>query len=140
MATFSQVGGIPTSAREPHWWHINGVPNNMTRKWLPQMKCLILFLGRASVPMTNDCIWSFNSQPLISCPWLPNRVTQLIKCWKLTFRQMAKQKSQPKEWQKGDGRRGQFPSPLANVVPCPEVAVRPPQCKTLPRNTSDLNR
>ena len=24
----------------------------------------------------------------------------------------------------GDGRRGQFPSPLADVVPCPEAAVR----------------
>ena len=69
---FSQIGGIPTSAREPLWWHINGVPNNMTRKWLPQTKLFILFLARASVPITNDHIQSFNSQPLILCPWLPN--------------------------------------------------------------------
>ena len=96
---FSQVGGIPMSAREPHWWHINGVPNNMTRKLLAQTKLFILFLARASAPITNDHIQSFNSQPLISCPWLTNQVTQLIKCWKLTFRQMAKQKSQPKEQQ-----------------------------------------
>ena len=44
---FSQVGGIPMSAREPHWWHINGVPNNVTRKQLPQTKCfyIISFQG-----------------------------------------------------------------------------------------------
>ena len=30
---FSQVGGIPTSEREPHWWHAKGVPNNVTRMW-----------------------------------------------------------------------------------------------------------
>ena len=96
---FSQVGGIPMSARDPCWWHINRVPNNMTRKQLPQTKWFILFLSRASVPITNDCIWSFNSQPLILCQWLPNRVTYLIKCWKPTFRQMAKWKSQPKEQQ-----------------------------------------
>ena len=69
---FSQVGGIPTSAREPHRWHINGVLDNVTRKRLPQTKCLILFLARASAPIMNDCMQSFNSQPLISCPWLPN--------------------------------------------------------------------
>ena len=46
---FSQVGGIPTSEREPHWWHTNGVPNNMTRMWLPQIKWFILFLARAFV-------------------------------------------------------------------------------------------
>ena len=69
---FSQVGGIPTSAREPHWWHINRVPNNVTRKWLPQTKWFILFLARAFAPIKNDHICSFNSQPLISCLWLPN--------------------------------------------------------------------
>ena len=63
---FSQVGGIPMSAREPHWWHINGVPNNVTRKGLPQTKLFILFLARASVPIMSNHIWSFNSQPLIS--------------------------------------------------------------------------
>ena len=72
---FCQVGGIPTSAREPHWWHINGVLNNVTRRQLPQTKCFILFLARASAPIMNDCIWSFNSWPLILCLWLPNRVT-----------------------------------------------------------------
>ena len=40
----------------------------------------------------------------------------------------------------GDGRRGQFPSLLADVVPCPEATVRLPQYKTLPRNMSDFNR
>ena len=69
---FSQVGGIPTSAREFNWWHINGFLNNMTRKWLLQTKCSISFLARAFAPIMNDHIWSFNSQPLISCPWLPN--------------------------------------------------------------------
>ena len=72
---FSQVGGIPVSAREHCWWHINGVPNNVTRKRLPQTKWFILFLARAFAPIMNDCIQSFNSQPLISCPWLPNQVT-----------------------------------------------------------------
>ena len=69
---FSQVGGIPMSVREPHWWCINRVPNNMTRKQLPQTKWFILFLARAFAPITNDHIQSFNSQPLISCLWLPN--------------------------------------------------------------------
>ena len=72
---FSQVGGIPTSAREPCWWHINRFLNNVTRKWLPQTKWFILFLARAFAPITNDHIWSFHSQPLISCPWLQNQVT-----------------------------------------------------------------
>ena len=57
--------------QEPNWWHINGAPNNVTRMWLPQIKWLILFLARAFAPTMNDCIWSFSSQPLISCPWLP---------------------------------------------------------------------
>ena len=40
----------------------------------------------------------------------------------------------------GDVRRGQFPSPLANVVPHPEATVKLAQYETLPRNTSDFNR
>ena len=40
---FSQVGGIPMSEREPHWWHTNGVPNNMTKMQLPQIGWFILF-------------------------------------------------------------------------------------------------
>ena len=72
---FSQVGGIPTSEREPHWWHTNGVPNNVTRTQLPQIRWFILFLARAFAPTTNDCIQSFSSQPLISCLWLPYWVT-----------------------------------------------------------------
>ena len=61
------------SAREFCWWHINGFLNNVTRKQLPQMKCFISFLARTSAPTMNDHIRSFNSQPLISCPWLPNQ-------------------------------------------------------------------
>ena len=72
---FSQVGGLPTSEREPCWWCINGVPINVIRKWLSQFKWFILFLARAFAPTTNDCIRSFSSQPLISCQWLPNWVT-----------------------------------------------------------------
>ena len=64
---FSQVGGIPMSSREFHWWHINGFLNSVTRKQLPQIKCFISFLARAFVPIMNDHIWSFNSQPLILC-------------------------------------------------------------------------
>ena len=63
------------SEREPHWWHINGVPNNMTRMQLPEIKWLVLFLARAFAPTMNDHIQSFSSQPLILCPWLPNQVT-----------------------------------------------------------------
>ena len=69
---FSQVGGIPMSEREPH---INGVPNSVIRKQLSQIKWFILFLARAFVSTTNDHIWSFSSQPLISCQWLPNWVS-----------------------------------------------------------------
>ena len=69
---FSQVGGIPTSTREPHWWCINRFLNNVIRKQLPQIKWFILFLARAFAPIMNDRIWSFNSQPLILCPWLLN--------------------------------------------------------------------
>ena len=60
---FSQVGGIPMSARESHWWCINRFLNNMTTKQLPLTKWFILFLARAFAPITNDHIWSFNSQP-----------------------------------------------------------------------------
>ena len=70
---FSQVGGMPTSEKEPHWWHINRVPDNVTRMWLTQTKWFVLFLARAFVPTLNDWIWSFSSQPLISCQWLPNQ-------------------------------------------------------------------
>ena len=35
---FSWVGGIPTPEREPHWWHTNRVPNNVTRTRLPWIK------------------------------------------------------------------------------------------------------
>ena len=42
------------SEREPHWWHINGVPNNMTRLWLPQIGWFVLFFARAFVPTMND--------------------------------------------------------------------------------------
>ena len=69
---FSQAGGIPTFVKEPCWWHINRFLNDMTGKWLPQTKQFILFLARTFAPIMNDRIWSFNSQPLISCPWLPN--------------------------------------------------------------------
>ena len=44
---FSPVSGIPTSEREPCWWHINGVPNNVTRTQLTQTKWFVLFLARA---------------------------------------------------------------------------------------------
>ena len=40
----------------------------------------------------------------------------------------------------GDGRRGQFPSRLGNMVPCPEAAIRPPQYETLLGNMSHFNR
>ena len=30
---FSLVGGIPTFVKEPHWWHINGFPHSMIRRW-----------------------------------------------------------------------------------------------------------
>ena len=69
---FSQVGGIPMSEREPHWWCKNGVPNNVTRMQLPHIKWLVLFLARAFVPTMNDCIQSFSSQPLTLSLWLPN--------------------------------------------------------------------
>ena len=72
---FSQAGGVPTSEREPHWWHINGVPNNVTRMQLTQAQWFVLFLARAFAPRLSDRIQSFSSQPLISCPWLPNQVT-----------------------------------------------------------------
>ena len=56
---FSQVGGLPTSEREPDWWHINRVPNNVIRKQLSQIKWFILFLVRAFAPTMNDGIQSF---------------------------------------------------------------------------------
>ena len=72
---FSQVGGIPTSERESHWWHINGVPNNVKRKQLSQIRWFIWFLARAFAPTMNDHIQSFSLQQLILCQWLPNQVT-----------------------------------------------------------------
>ena len=64
---FSLVGGIPTFVKEPHWWHKNGFPCSMIRRWPHQIKWFILFFARAFAPIKNDHIWSFNSQPLISC-------------------------------------------------------------------------
>ena len=72
---FSLAGGISTFVKEPCWLCINGFPHDMTRKQLPETKYFILFLARAFAPIKNDCIWSFNSQPLISCLWLPNWVS-----------------------------------------------------------------
>ena len=43
------------------------------------------------------------------------------------------------DWQEME-EEGQFPSPLTNVVPCPEAAVRLPPNETLPGNMSDFNR
>ena len=57
---FSQVGGIPKSAREFCWWYINRFLNNVTRKQLPQTKCFISFLARAFAPIMNDHIQSSN--------------------------------------------------------------------------------
>ena len=37
----------------------------MTGMWLAQTKWFILFLARAFAPTSNDCFWSFSSQPLI---------------------------------------------------------------------------
>ena len=44
---FSQVGGVHTSERDPHWWHVNGVPNNVTRMQLTQTQvvCFISCQG-----------------------------------------------------------------------------------------------
>ena len=35
---FSLVGGIPMFVKEPHWWHINGFPHSMIRRWPCQIK------------------------------------------------------------------------------------------------------
>ena len=86
---FSQFGGIPTSEREPCWWCINGVPNNVTRTWLTQTKWFVLFLARAFAPKSNDQIQNFSSQALISCPWLPNWATWWMKCLESISRQRA---------------------------------------------------
>ena len=72
---FSHVGGIPMAERESCWWCTNGVPNNVKRKQLSQIRWFIWFLARAFAPTMNDCIQSFSLQPLISCQWLPNWVT-----------------------------------------------------------------
>ena len=93
---FSQVGGIPTSEREPHWWHINGVPNNVTKMQLTKIKWLVLFLSQAFVPTSNDCNWSFSSQPLILCPWLPNWGTKWMKCLESISRWRAIWTCQPR--------------------------------------------
>ena len=49
------------SEREPHWWHTNGVPNNVIRKLLSQIMCFVLFLARAFAPTMSDHIQSFMS-------------------------------------------------------------------------------
>ena len=35
---FSLVGGIPVFVKEPCWWHINGFPHSMIRRWPHQIK------------------------------------------------------------------------------------------------------
>ena len=49
------------SEREPWWWHVNRVPNNVTKMWLPHIKWLVLLLVRAFAPTMNDHIQSFSS-------------------------------------------------------------------------------
>ena len=63
---FSLVGGIPTSAREPHWWCINRFLNNVIRKQLPQIKWFILFLARAFEPIMNDPEFQFTATNFVS--------------------------------------------------------------------------
>ena len=60
MTTSSQVGGNPMSARDPHWWHINGVPINMKKMWLMQTRWFS-FLAGAFAPDLCDLIQSFSS-------------------------------------------------------------------------------
>ena len=101
---FSQVGGVPTSTREPHWWHINGVPNNVIKTWLMQIS-FFLFLARAFAPHSNDLIWSFSSWPLWSCQWPPDLVTwktrhlELISRWRATWMGHPKAKRTLKRWE-----------------------------------------
>ena len=124
---FPWVGGIPMSETEPHWWHINGVPNNVTRTWLIQTKWFVLFLARAFAPILNDQIWSFSSQPLISCQWLPNQVTQGIECLELTPRWRAPKTCHPKVQRTyGSWKHWVILPPLAILVPSQEVTIQLP--------------
>ena len=52
------------SARDPHWWHINGVQINLIKMQLMQTRWSFLFLARAFAPNLCDLIWSFSSWPL----------------------------------------------------------------------------
>ena len=120
MTTFSQVGGIPMSAREPPWWHISRVLNNMTRMWLMQTKWFFLFLARAFVPYLSDLIWSFSSRPLQLCQWLPYLATWKTECleqisrWRVTQMGHPKAERTLKRWE-----HWAVPPPTCHLGPWP---------------------
>ena len=138
---FSQVGGIPTFEREPCWWHINGVPNNVTRMQLTQTKWFVLFLARAFVPKLNDWIQSFSSQPLMSCPWLPNWVTQWMKCLEPISRWRAMQTCHPRVQRSYRSQKHWVVLPPTHCLgPWPGGCCPVPQYKTLFRDICDFEK
>ena len=71
--------------RPPHIWE--GAPL-VAYKWSPKqcdkeavvsIQVVYIISCQAFAPTMNDCIWSFSSQPLISCQWLPDWVDLVNK-------------------------------------------------------------
>ena len=141
---FSPAGGIPMFVTEPHWWCIN-MDSHMTWQGSGYLRpsSLYYFLARAFVPIKNDCIWSFNSQPLISVS-MAAKLSDLGDKTSEANLQVDGQVEKPAQGAADQCRRWKKRMvPLLtcrHVVPCPEAAIRPPQYETLPRNMSDFNR
>ena len=75
MTTFSQVGGILTSTRDPLLVAYKWSPNQCVKDAVNANQVVFSFLSRAFAPDLGDLIWSFSSWPLQSCQWPPDSVT-----------------------------------------------------------------
>ena len=98
------------SARDPHGWHINGVPINVLKTQLIQTRWFFHFLP-GLLHLIHDLIRSFSSQPLQSCQWPPDQVTWKTECLEPTPRQRG-MKSQCQKGPEEMGALGSSPSSL----------------------------
>ena len=75
------------------------------------------FLARAFVPYLCNSIWSFSSQPLLSCQWPPNPATQKTRHWEPTFKH-GEPHSQAIRRPKGLWRDGSIGQCLSHLPSC----------------------
>ena len=100
-------------------------PNQCVKDTVNTNQVVFSFLARAFAPDLYDLIWSFSSWPLQSCQWPPDPATSKTECLEPTSRQRATWTWSPTlegPWR--DGSIGQFPLPLAILVPSQRAATQ----------------